>query len=102
MLECIRNSAILWISHHSLEYSAKFREILIKIGAKFDEKRYKNSDFSEFWTKIRRSVTKICLIFEIGAVHKDCKSCSSRKMLKNAYLDAKIGFDAEENEPKKE
>ena len=24
------------ISHHSLKYSAKFREILIKIGAKFD------------------------------------------------------------------
>ena len=32
---------------------------------------------------------------------KDCKSCSPRKMLKNAYLDAKIGFDAEENEPSK-
>ena len=29
---------------------------------------------------------------------KDCKSCSPRKMLKNAHLDAKIGFDAEENE----
>ena len=40
-VKCIRNSAILWISHHSLEYSAKleFREILIKIGAKIDEKR---------------------------------------------------------------
>ena len=32
---------------------------------------------------------------------KDCKSCSSRKMLQNAYLGAKIGFDAEENEPSK-
>ena len=32
---------------------------------------------------------------------KDCKSCSSRKMLKNAYLGAEIGFDAEENEPSK-
>ena len=30
---------------------------------------------------------------------KDCKSCRSRKMLQNAYLDAKIGFDTEENEP---
>ena len=29
----------LTISHHSLEYSAKFRENLIKIGANFDEKR---------------------------------------------------------------
>ena len=25
-------------------YSAKFREIVIKIGAKFDEKTFKNSD----------------------------------------------------------
>ena len=32
---------------------------------------------------------------------KDCKSCRSRTMLQNAYLDAKIGFDAEENEPSK-
>ena len=39
LLESIRNSEIMWISHHSLEFSAKFREILIKIGAKFDEKR---------------------------------------------------------------
>ena len=45
LLERIRNSAILWISHHSLEYSAKFREILIKIGAKFDEKRRKIAIF---------------------------------------------------------
>ena len=30
---------IFGIAHHFLEYSAKFREILIKIGAKFDEKR---------------------------------------------------------------
>ena len=27
--------------------------------------------------------------------------CRSRKMLKNAYLDAKIGVDTEENEPSK-
>ena len=32
---------------------------------------------------------------------KVCESCRSRKMLKNAYLDAKIGFDTEENEPSK-
>ena len=30
---------------------------------------------------------------------KDCKSCSPRKMLQNAYLGANIGVDAEENEP---
>ena len=38
-LEIQQFYAILWISHHSLEYSPKFREILIKIGAKFNEKR---------------------------------------------------------------
>ena len=36
LLESIRNSAILWISHHPLKYSAKFREILITIDATFD------------------------------------------------------------------
>ena len=30
------------------------------------------------------------------------ESCRSRKMLKDAYLDAKIGFDTEENEPLKD
>ena len=30
---------------------------------------------------------------------KVCESCRARKMLKNAYLDAKIGFDTAENEP---
>ena len=29
---------------------------------------------------------------------KVCESCRARKMLKNAYLDAKIGFDTAENE----
>ena len=37
--------SIFGIAHHFLEYSAKFREILIKIDAKFDEKQLKNSDF---------------------------------------------------------
>ena len=32
---------------------------------------------------------------------KDCKSCRPRKMLKNEYLVAKIGFDTAENEPSK-
>ena len=31
---------------------------------------------------------------------KVCVSCRSRKMLKNEYLDAKIGFDTDENELK--
>ena len=32
---------------------------------------------------------------------KECRSCRSRKMLKNETLVAKIGFDTEENEPAK-
>ena len=55
MLECIRNSAILWISHHYLEYSAKFREILIKIGVKFDEKRRK---IASFWKNLGKNPKK--------------------------------------------
>ena len=31
--------SIFGIAHHFLEYAAKFRETLIKIGAKIDEKR---------------------------------------------------------------
>ena len=31
----------------------------------------------------------------------DRGDCRSRKMLQNAYLDVKIGFDTEENEPSK-
>ena len=70
MLESIRNSAILWISHHCLEYSSRFREILIKIGAKFDEKRSRKAIFVEFRAKIRKSITKFCSNFEIGTVQR--------------------------------
>ena len=34
-------------SQHFLKYSAKFREIFVRIGAKFDEKVLKTSDFTE-------------------------------------------------------
>ena len=71
----MRNSAILWISHHSLEYqySAKFREMLIKIGAKFDEKRQKkkgkkekalkNSEFCRILNKNPKKFHEILLKF---------------------------------------
>ena len=39
------------------------------------------------------------LQFTFGATV--CKSCRSRKTLKNKYLDAKIGVDTAENEPSK-
>ena len=57
-----------------------------------------------FRQKSEKKITRFCSNFEIGAVQRIAnliKSCSSRKMLKNAYLSAKIGFDAEENEPSK-
>ena len=44
---------------------------------------------------------KILLNFCVSSGAKVCKSCSSRKTLKNDYLDAKIGVDTEENEPSK-
>ena len=37
--------------------------------------------------------------FWVWSGAKVCESCRARKMLKNAYLDAKIGFDTAENEP---
>ena len=54
--------------------------------------------------KIRKNAKKfyeILLRFSLSTGAKECQSCRSRKMLKNAYLDAKIGFDTEENEPSK-
>ena len=36
-----RKRTLLYTRRHFLEYSAKFREILVKIGAKFDEKTKK-------------------------------------------------------------
>ena len=50
--------------------------------------------------KMRRNFAEI---FEFRAVQRiaKLKSCRSRKMLKNEYLDAKIGLDTEENEPSK-
>ena len=50
---------------------------------------------------IRKSFTKLCSNFEVGAVQRIANLVVLERMLKNAYLDAKIGFDAEENEPAK-
>ena len=65
----------------------------------------------KFEQTCEKCLTNFCKDFEFGAVRrcvtwdskgaKVCKSCRSRKMLKNAYLVAKIGFDTEENERSK-
>ena len=55
--------------------------------------------------KIEKLFVKFCENSKIGfrAVQRvlNLQSCRSQKMLKNEYLDAKIGVDTEENEPSK-
>ena len=72
-----------------------------------------SSKISWFWKKM---FTKFCFFFYpapgekidenvlkfwLWSGAKVCKSCRSRKMLKDEYLGAKIGLDTEENEPSK-
>ena len=81
----------------------KFREIFIEFGSKIDENHFKNSDsfqnFGQTYEKVSRQFTQILKL-------ERCKGLqilyfSKKLMLQNAYLGAKIGFDAEENEPSK-
>ena len=51
--------------------------------------------------KKRKSFTKICSTFEIGAVQRIVNLVVLEQMLQKAYLGGKIGFDAGENEPSK-
>ena len=55
------------------------------------------SKFAEILEKYYQKFAK----FWIWSGAKVFESCRSRKMLQNAYLDVKIGFDTEENEPSK-
>ena len=59
---------------------------------KLTKKMQNSANFSE---KGRRNLTKIWLTFCMWSGAKVCESCRSRKMLKNEYLDAKIGVDTE-------
>ena len=52
-------------------------------------------------TKIRNSLTKFCEYFELGAVRRCVNRVDLEKCFKNEYLDAKMSFDTEENEPSK-
>ena len=58
--------------------------------------RKMKNEFLFIFTKI---VTIFLLKNWILSGAKVCKSCRSRKMLKNEYLVAKIGVDTAENEP---
>ena len=59
-------------------------------------KRKKKSD------RIKKKIDETLLKDWIWNGAKVCESCRSRKMLKNAYLDANIGVDTAENGPLKE
>ena len=95
------------IVHHFLEYSAIFGEILKKFHqtrCKFEWNVLKNSDLQfaqKCEQKCEEKFDEFLLKFCDLSGAKDCKSCRSRKMLKNEYLVAKIGFDTAENEPSK-
>ena len=79
----------------------KFQEKSIKICDKNDEIGRKKAKFCKISDKINKKFDENLSIFWIWNGAKVCESCRSRKMLKNAYLDAKIGFDTAENEPSK-
>ena len=88
-------------SQHFLKYSAKFREIFVRIGAKFDEKVLKTNDFTEIQAKFWKKFDEFLLKFWDLSGAKDCKSCRSRKTLQNDYLVAIVAVDTAENEPYK-
>ena len=57
-------------------------------------------NFQKFSQTLQNSV-KFCTILQ-NLLARRWFSCRAWKMLKNAYLDAKIGVDPAENEPRKE
>ena len=68
--ELFRNSENFRKSQRFLEYSAKFREIFIKICANFVQNCRKKLFFAEIQRKIRKSLTNFCEDFEFGAVRR--------------------------------
>ena len=76
---------------------ADFR-VQIRILQHFSKSTRKSSSREQIWQmsalKMQKSANVEC---RSGA--KVYESCRSRKILKNAYLDAKIGVDTAENEP---
>ena len=63
-------------------------------------KYYLEKNLSKFAKKLEKKSENFRK-FENSSSREECGMCRSRKMLKNAYLDAKIGVDTEENEPSK-
>ena len=96
-----RNSENFRTSQHFLECSAKFRKKSSKSVQNSMKIVEKSGFLQKFEQKCEKSLTNFCEYFEFAAVRRCAKSCRFRKMLKNEYLVAKIGFDTEENEPSK-
>ena len=67
----------------------------VKIKHSLDKK------FSKIDEKIEKSFCNILRKFGFRAVQRVLNLVDLKKMLKNDYLDAKIGVDTEENEPSK-
>ena len=65
-----QKSRNLRICQPFLNYSSKFWEIFIEIGAKFDEKCWKIAIFAEISAKIWKSLAKFCEDFEFRAVQR--------------------------------
>ncbi len=90
----------------NLDILEDVREIPAKFHLDFDEKTTVLTEFNEILRKsgkIIEILQKSAKIWKfcIWRSAKECIFCRSRKMLKNAYLVAKIGLDTAENEPQK-
>ena len=73
-------------------FSKIFREMPINFHQnrwKIPWKLLKNSDFCRNFNRNLKKLIEFLLRFWIWSGAKDCKSCRSRKMLQNEYLDAK-------------
>ena len=97
----------IFLKYENLDISlSKIIEILRNSGKnplKFDEKTAKSAASSENQQKLHEILQKLCKgpekLEKSGMVQR--KKCRARKTLKNATLDAKIGVDTAENEPRK-
>ena len=83
------------------EIPAKIRENLGEksqiLGDCSRETEFCKGEKSQNFTEFLKQICKNLQILNVERA-KVCEYCRARKMPKNAYLDAKIGFDTAENE----
>ena len=87
--ELFRNSENFRKSQRFLEYSAKFREIFIKICANFVQNYRKKLFFAEIQRKIQKSLTNFCEDFEFGAVRRSVYLVAFEKRFKKCVFGCK-------------